>query len=79
MKKIKPFGVGLLVTICCVLTSVASTSNSITARATSTAKCICTDQYKPVCIIATGQQFPNSCHAACAGYSPKEWTDCSMM
>jgi hypothetical protein len=77
MKKVKHFGVALLVTICGILTSVASTSDSASAPRVPPGKCICLDIYKPVCIIATGQQFPNACHAACAGYSPKDWVDCS--
>ena len=78
MKKIKHFGVTLLVTLGCIFTSVASTSDVLFApKASVGGRCICMDVYKPVCIIATGQQFPNDCYASCAGYSPKDWVDCS--
>lgn len=78
MKKIKHFGAALLVTLCGIFTSVASTSDTpFVPRPTPPGKCICLDIYKPVCIIATGQQFPNDCHARCAGYTPEDWVDCS--
>lgn len=81
MKKIKQVGVTLLVALCGIFTSVAST-NDVTFAAKPKApaeRCICLDVYKPVCIIATGQQFPNACYASCAGYSPKDWIDCSAI
>jgi hypothetical protein len=79
MKKIKHFGVTLLVMTCGIFTSVASTSDfaSVAPPRVPPGRCICPDVYKPVCIIATGQQFSNACHASCAGYSPSDWVDCS--
>ncbi|UII19606.1 hypothetical protein [Fulvivirga ligni] len=36
----------------------------------------CPMVYDPVCIIATGQKFGNSCLASCAGYTADQWTRC---
>ena len=77
MKKVKTWGAMLLITSFGILTSVSSTSNPIIGPVIPPGKCICLDVYKPVCIIATGQQFSNACRASCAGYTPDEWVDCS--
>ena len=39
-------------------------------------ECICLHVWAPVCIIETGQQFPNACEAECAGFTPDEYFDC---
>lgn len=41
--------------------------------------CICTEEYAPVCVATpTGEiiQFPNSCHAECAGFTSADFVDC---
>lgn len=45
----------------------------------SSEPCICTEEYAPVCVAtATGEiiQFPNSCHAECAGFTSADFVDC---
>lgn len=41
--------------------------------------CICTEEYAPVCVATpTGEiiQFPNACHAECAGFTSADFVDC---
>ena len=39
-------------------------------------ECLCPHVWAPVCIIETGQQFPNACEAECAGFTSDEYVDC---
>lgn len=71
MKKIKFFGISLMLTGA-VFASFLSQAEPLAVNS----ECICPDVYQPVCIVATGQQFKNSCLATCAGYTSDEWVDC---
>lgn len=42
--------------------------------------CICTEEYAPVCVATpTGEiiEFPNTCHAECAGFTSADFVDCN--
>ena len=42
-------------------------------------RCICTEEYNPVCVEARGNQiqYDNSCKAHCAGFTEDDFTPCT--
>ena len=75
MKKAQIFGASMLVAGITLSLALASSQPAVAERP---GECICTDEYDPVCILATGQMFSNACQAQCAGFTPDEYSECNF-